>query len=74
MTREAIIQKTLKTLSVLPNEKAEEIADFADFIMKKHEDDLLQKGIQTMVEKSYAFSFLNDDEDLYSVEDIKEKH
>ena len=74
MTKEAIIQKTLKTLSVLPNEKAEEVADFADFIMKKHEDDLLQKGIQTIVEQSNVFSFLNDDEDLYSVEDIKEKH
>lgn len=74
MTKEAIIQKTLKTLSVLPNEKAEEIADFADYIMKKHEDDMLQKGIQTIVEKSNVFSFLNDEDDLYSVEDIKEKH
>jgi len=74
MTKEAIIQKTLKTLSVLPNEKAEEIADFADFIMKKHEDDQLQKGIQAIVEHSDAFSFLKDEEDLYSVEDIKEKH
>ncbi len=74
MTKEAIIQKTLKTLSVLPNEKAEEVADFADFIMKKHEDDLLQKGIQTIIEQSNVFSFLNDDEDLYSVKDIKGKY
>ncbi len=74
MTREAIIQKTLKTLSVLPDEKAEEVADFADYIMKKYENDLLQKGIQIIVEHSDAFSFLNDEEDLYSVEDTKEKH
>jgi hypothetical protein len=73
MTKEAIIEKTLKTLSVLPDEKAEEVADFADYIMKKHEDDLLQKGIQGIVEQSNTFSFLNNDEDLYSVEDVKEK-
>ena len=74
MTKEKIIQKTLKVLSVLPNEKAEEIANFADYILKKHEDNLLQKDIQTIVEQSNAFSFLNDDEDLYSAEDIKEKY
>jgi len=38
MTKEAIIEKTVKTLNILPNEKAEEIADFADYIMKKYED------------------------------------
>ena len=74
MTKEAIIEKTLKTLSVLPDEKAEEIADFADYIMKKHEDDTLQQGIQQLTEKSTAFNFLNDEEDLYSVNDIKEKY
>ena len=74
MTKEAIIEKTLKTLNVLPNEKAEEVADFAYFIMKKYEDDSLQEGIQNIIEQSTAFNFLNDDEDLYSIKDIKEKY
>jgi len=74
MTKEAIIKKTVKTLNILPNEKAEEIADFADYIMKKYEDDILTKGIQKLTEQSNAFSFLNEEEELYSLKDIKEKY
>ena len=74
MTKEAIIEKTIKTLNILPNEKAEEIADFADYIMKKYEDDTLTQGIQKLTEQSNVFSFLNDEEALYSVKDIKQKY
>jgi hypothetical protein len=74
MTREAIIQKTIKTLNMLPAEKAGEVADFADYVLKKHEELTLQNGIEKLVEKSKAFQFLNDEEDLYTVEDIKEKY
>jgi hypothetical protein len=74
MTREAIIKKTIKTLNVLPAEKAEEIADFADYILKKHEEYTLQNGIEEIVSKSETFKFLNDEEDLYSLNDIIEKY
>ncbi|HEY4195374.1 MAG TPA: hypothetical protein VGM63_07555 [Mucilaginibacter sp.] len=74
MTKAAIIEKTIKTLNVLPTEKAEEIADFADFILKKHEEYILQKGIYKIAEESEAFNFLNEEEVLYSVKDIKEKY
>ena len=74
MTKEAIIQKTIKTLSKLPNEKAEEVADFVDDILKKYEDHILVNGIEKLVSKSQAFQFLNDDEDIYSEDDIKEKY
>jgi len=74
MTKEAIIEKTIKTLNILPSEKAEEIADFADFILKKHEEYILQKGIYKLTEDSGTFNFLNEEEVLYSVKDIKKKH
>ena len=73
MTREAIIQKTIQALQILPEDKAMEISDFADFILRKHEDLTLQQGIQTLQAKSETFAFLNDEEDLYSPADIKEK-
>ena len=38
MTKELIIEKTLKAINQLPNEKAVEISDFADFIIKKFEN------------------------------------
>jgi hypothetical protein len=74
MTREAIIQKTVKTLSKLPAEKVGEVADFADFVLKNYEEHILQKGIEKLTVQSGSFDFLNDDEDIYSVEDIKEKY
>ena len=74
MTKEAIIEKTVRTLNILPSEKAEEIADFADFILKKHEEDILQKGIYKLTEDSGAFNFLKEEEVLYSVNDVKKKY
>jgi len=73
MTREAIISKTMKALSVLPAEKAEEVADFASYILKKHEDDLILTGTK-ITESSSAFQFLADEEDIYTVDDIKVKY
>ncbi len=71
MTKEAIIEKTLKTLNVLPNERAEEIADFADFVMRKYENQLLVQDIQKLTLEGKAFEFLNEEEDLYSLKDIR---
>ena len=73
MTRQAIIQKTIQALQTLPQDKAEEISDFVDFMLRKYEDLALQQGIQTIQSQSQTFAFLNQEEDLYSPADIKEK-
>ena len=74
MTREAIINKTLKVLSALPADKVEEVADFASYILKKYEDDLIQRGIQKLTEDSPVYKLLADEEELYTLKDIKEKY
>ncbi|MBM3435638.1 MAG: hypothetical protein FJY07_05405 [Bacteroidetes bacterium] len=74
MPKEALIHKTLKTLSRLPQERVREVSDFADFILKKYEEDIIQRGIEKLVSKSGTYNFLKDEEDLYSVEDLKEKY
>ena len=71
MTQSAVIENTISTLSKLPVEKAEEVADFADFVLKKHEESLLQEGITQIVGDSEVFAFLADEEDLYSKDDLK---
>jgi hypothetical protein len=73
MTKEALINKTLKTLSQLPQDKIKEVNDFADFILRKYDEEALQKGIEKLVSDSKAFDFLNEEEDLYSPDDLKEK-
>jgi len=74
MTKDVLIKKTLKTLSRLPQDKVKEISDFAEFIQKKYDEDILQKGIERLVIESKTYEFLQDEESLYSVNDLKEKY
>ena len=64
MTRQVIIEKTLKAISLLPENKAEEIADFADSIIKKYEDQQLTDAIQQIVTDSKTFAFLESEEEF----------
>lgn len=72
MTHQRIIEKTVNIINQLPEEKAEEISDFADFIISKYEEKILQKDIHKLVSEGDAFSFLKEEEDLYRLEDLKE--
>ncbi len=74
MTKRVLINRTVETLEKLPEDKIHEIADFADFILKKYEDQILQRGIETLVSESNSFAFLHDEEDLYDESDLKEKY
>ncbi len=74
MTKENLIQRTLSALSKLPKDKANEIADFADFILKKYDEEILQKGITKLISSSTAFSYLESEEEIYTVADLKEKY
>jgi len=72
MTRQAIIERTIKALNQLPEDKAEEISDFVDFVSKRYEEQQLVQGIQSLTSNSAAFQFLNDEEEIYSVADLKQ--
>ena len=74
MTRDAIIQKTVDVLSALPADKIEEVSDFADYILKKYDERILQQEMHALVEQSDTFGFLNEEENLYSVNDLKEQY
>jgi hypothetical protein len=45
MTREAIIQKAVSSLSKLPQSKVEEVIDFAEFLLQKQENTEIQEII-----------------------------
>jgi hypothetical protein len=74
MIREAIIERTIQIINQLPEDKALEIADFADFIIKKYEEQLLKDNIQKVVVESETFNFLNEEDSIYSVSDLKERY
>ncbi len=72
MTKISVINHTVETLQKLPEDKVNEIAEFADFLLKKYEEQFLQKGIEILVSESESFEFLQEEEDLYTVEDLKD--
>jgi hypothetical protein len=72
MKREALIKTTVEKIKRLPDQKLKEISDFADFLLRKIDDQILTDGIMQLAAKSKSYDFLNDDDDLYTVEDLKE--
>ena len=74
MDRNDLIENTLLKIKQLPDTKIREINDFAEFLLRKIDDKILLQGIQELTSQSSAFSYLNDEEDLYSVNDLKERY
>lgn len=74
MTKKNLINRTLETLEKLPKDKVHEVADYAEFVLKKYDEQILQKGLETLVSQSKSFMFLHDEEELYDESDLKEKY
>lgn len=74
MTKQAIIERTIQAINQLPEEKAIEISDFAEFTAMRYEEHIFTKGVQQLSANSNALDFLNDEEDLYTEADLKEAY
>jgi superfamily I DNA/RNA helicase len=74
MTKASIIERTTAVINKLPENKAEEISNFAEFIIQNYEAQQLNEAIQQLIANSKSFEFLLDEEDLYTENDIKEKY
>ena len=73
MSRRQVIEKAIEVINQLPDEKVSEVVDFASFVLKRHEETTLQQGLERLVETSDTFAFLHDEEDLYTLDDLKER-
>lgn len=74
MNRQALIDNIIHKIRQLPDRKIKEINDFADFLLRKIDDKIIQEGIQKLTSDSKSFNFLKEEEDLYSVDDLKERY
>jgi mRNA-degrading endonuclease RelE of RelBE toxin-antitoxin system len=74
MTRETLIKKTIENLNKLPDQKLKEVSDFAEFLLDRIENQILTEGIQKITTDSNAFKFLEEEENIYTVEDLKERY
>ena len=74
MDRKVLIDNIICKINLLPDSKIMEVNDFADFLLSKIDDKITLEGIQKLTSDSKAFDFLKDEENLYSVNDLKEKY
>ncbi len=74
MKRQSLIDNTIRNINQLPDSRIKEVNDFTEFLLSKIEDRIIQKGLHQLTSDSKAFDFLKDEEDLYSVNDLKEQY
>ena len=72
MTKQSIIDRTVKIINQLPEAKAVEISDFADFVINRYEEQSLSEDIQNIISGSQSFDFLREEEEIYSLKDQKQ--
>lgn len=74
MHKESLINKTVSYLEKMPEDKIEEVLHFVKFLNSQYEEHILQKGIEELASKSGSFKYLEKEEELYTVNDLKEKY
>ena len=74
MNRRLLIDNIISKIKLLPDPKIIEINDFAEFLLSRIDDKITTEGKQKLASASKTFEFLKDEEDLYSVNDLKEKY
>jgi hypothetical protein len=72
MERQQVIDKTIKYLKILPENKIEEALDYIEYLYNKNEDAVLAEEMTRLSAESGSFDFLEDEEELYTYDDIKE--
>jgi len=74
MNREVIIENIVSKIKQLPDAGIMEVNDFAEFLLSKIDDQIIKEGISSIIAESRTFEFLHDEEDLYTVNDLKERY
>jgi hypothetical protein len=74
MDRKVLIENIVEKIGHLPDEKIKEVNDFTEFLLSKIEDRLITEGITKLASDSRSFNFLECEEDLYTVNDLKERY
>ena len=71
MEREALMEKTICKIEKLPMTRIQEVNDFVEFIIRKADDILITEGLQQLSSSSNVYDFLENEPELYTVNDLK---
>lgn len=71
MSKKELIEKTIAALEKLTADKVAEVSDFAELILQRKEDRQITEGIAQFSTQTKSYDFLNEEEDLYTLNDVK---
>ena len=71
MEREVLVKNTIGKLAQLPKRGVQDVSDFVEFIIRKTDDKMITEGLQQLSSISHTYDFLNDEPELYTVNDLK---
>lgn len=71
MSKQELIEKTIAALQKLPADKVAEVSDFTEFILQRNGDKEIVSGIERLSAHSKSYQFLEEEEDLYTLNDVK---
>ena len=71
MDKHTAMQKAKVAIEKLPENKVQELIEFAEFLVSKNEDTTMQNEIYHLVENDKAFDWLKEEENLYTPADYK---
>ncbi len=74
MEKNVLIKKAITNIQRLPVTKVKEVNDFAEFLLNKIDEQMITEGIKSISSTSKSFDFLNNEQDLYSIKDLKVKY
>jgi len=74
MDRQYLINNTIEIIKQLPDVKVQEINDYAEFLLSRIDDRVISDGIAEIISESGSFDFLEEDENIYTVKDLKVRY
>ena len=74
MSREELLKVTIEKLNQLSDNRLEEVSDYVSFLASRIDDKILNEGIKSIASNSKSYEFLQEEEEIYNVSDIKEKY
>lgn len=73
MDKQVLIENTIVKIKQLPESKLMQVNDFVAFLLSRAEDKIMLEGIQKLASDSKAFEFQKEEDDLYTMNDLKEE-
>ncbi len=74
MSKETLIAEATESLKKLPESRVILVRDYIDFLLQKSEDEISNKNVHRLNALSAVFDYLEAEEDLYTLEDLKVRY